>query len=194
MAPRSRHTSPHRDLRSRKSQSALNEYPRNVPPIFTTQQPKRRGASVGYRPPLRKSVSAYGPPTVLQPREDVAYADGIPSVEFPGENSSGPPRRPSVTDTHHHPDNLPTSRIGSRRPSIREHMPKSPSWHIADSGDGGDTNGEWSESQMEEDPATPALTLQALIMAAKTVPLSPEQEYRRLSRRTSDMEQQFGAN
>lgn len=193
---------PHRGLRSRKSQSALNEHPRNTPSVFPSYVPKTPGANVGFRPPLkRQSVSSYGPPAIPPPRELVPDSEDIPRVESPGDDSAAEPRRPSIADSYGQAYVPPISRIGSPGPSVREPSSKPSSWHIADDGGGengrggsGGGGGEWPASQMEEDPAAPALTLQALIMAAKTSPLSPEQEYRRLSLRTSDWEQQFGAN
>ena len=91
------------------------------------------------------------------------------------------PSSPSTTRSHLDVSPATETRTArsssSRRPSATEEY-KLPSLAHDEA--------DWPLPSLGEDPAAPALTLQALIMAARSGPPSPEQEYHRISRRTSD--------
>ena len=149
-------------------------------PSFRIHPPYHPSEHVRFRPSLQHHPT----PSVLGNRPQVAddhlEEEGFKAVE-PAVLPTPSPTSPSTTSSHL--DVSPNTEIraarssSSRRPSATEE-------HKVTSLAHDDAN--WPLPSLGEDPAAPALTLQALIMAAKSGPPSPEQQYHRLSRRTSE--------
>lgn len=135
---------------------------------------------VRFRPSLKHHLTSSVISHQSHPPQDKAHPDDSEHHEsidlFSPLSSNIPSTRDSSAAVFPPPEAEKPHSFSSQRPSIEE--AKEPSWICDES--------EWPLPPLDADPAAPALTLQALIMAAKSGHPSPEQEYHRLSRKTSD--------